>query len=366
MNGSVVGFFSYAHADNACEQNRILRLAELVRDEYSLTTGQDLTLLTDRTDARWAGEWRDRIRAGLDTATFLIPVITPRYFREPQCRQELLDFTGSARRSGAAELVLPIVYTHTRELADPTDQDEAVGLVRRMRCEKWHDLRADDEKSVAHRRAVSRLTARLAAILERTPLRYNESRADYGAPRVLDVVSALAEAVPRWDEAFGMLDNAMTRIDALTEKLQLELANTPFDQGNAIGRLAILRTYADEVMKPARDVLTLGAAFADEVIQLDPSILGLLHRVGRENPPTKAEDFVDHCCSLILATARQLRQAAGVVRDYGSSMSAIAGLSEILDDPVNDVAVGVRSMLDGIALISEWESLIPSPGGQTE
>ncbi|HEX4722346.1 MAG TPA: TIR domain-containing protein [Pseudonocardiaceae bacterium] len=369
MNGTVAGFFSYAHADNACEQNRILRLAELVRNEYSLATGTELALFTDRSDPRWAAEWQQRVGAGLDTATFLIPVITPRYLRQHDCRSELLEFTTKARELGTAELVLPVVYTNTPELADPTNSDDAVALVRRMRWEKWHDLRSDGETSVAHRRAVCRLTARLATNVGRSSLRHNTSLSSFGAPRTLDIVSTLAEAVPRWSEAFGMLDNAMTRIDVLTEKLLLELANNPFDAGNAIGRLAILRAYADDIMKPAQDVLTLGSAFVAEVIQLDPSILALLRPIPRNDPAAKTEDFTDHCRSLVLATAPRLRDAADSVREYGCDLRAIAELSEVLDDPLSDIAVGVRSMLDGIALISEWERRIyiaPSSGGQTE
>jgi hypothetical protein len=213
---------------------------------------------------------------------------------------------------------------------------------------------------LAHRRAVGRLVARLVEI---PPLRHNGSRPGHGSPRTLDVVSALEEAVPRWGEAFGMMDSAMARIDTLTEKLLLEMEHAHFDDDSAIGRLAVLRTYADEIMKPARDMLAFGSEFADEVRQLDPSILALLHRAATA---AKTEDFVDHCRSLILATARRLRLHADVLRDYGCTMNTIAGLSEILDDPVNDVAVGVRSMMDGIALISEWEQRILSSGGQTE
>src|SRR5215472_3360116 len=171
MNGSVAGFLSYAAADNDAAHNRILRLSELIRDEYALATGTDLTLYTSRTDPRWSAEWRDRVADGFDSATFFVPIITPRYFREPECRRELIDFTTAARAHGAPDLVLPIVFTQVRELADPANQDMAVALVRRMRCEKWHDLRTDDETTVAHRRAVCRLTARLAA----TTLRHNAS-----------------------------------------------------------------------------------------------------------------------------------------------------------------------------------------------
>lgn len=362
MNGSVAGFLSYAAADNSAAHNRIVRLSELIRDEYALATGTDLTLHASRNDPQWAAEWQDRVANGLDSATFLVPVITPRYFRDPACRQELIDFTTAARAHGAPELVLPIVYTHVRALTDPADRDEAVGLVRRMRYEKWHDLRTDDEATAAHRRAVLRLTARLSAIVDRISLRHNVSGSASGGARALDVIGALADAVPRWSDAFDVLTNALTRIDMLTEKLTLEMASTPFDDGTAVERLAILRTYADEIMKPARDVLTLGDCFAAEVIQLDPGVLALLH----DNHATANTEFATHCRSLIHKAVRRSRHTANLLRDHGATTCAITGLTEVLDDPLNDVAAGVRSTLDGITLISEWEQRMTSTGGQTE
>ena len=362
MNGTVAGFLSYAAADNDAAHNRILRLSELIRDEYALATGTDLTLYTSRDDPRWSAEWRDRVTDSFDSATFFVPVVTPRYFREPECRRELVDFTTAARAHGAPELVLPIVYAQVRELADPANQDEAVALVRRMRSEKWHDLRTDDETTVAHRRAVCRLTARLAAIVDRMSLRHNAAiSAGHGA-RALDVVGALADAVPRWSDVSDVLASAMTRIDVLTEKLTLEMANTSFEASKATEQIAILRTYADEIMKPARDVLTLGDAFAAEVIQLDPGVLALLH----ENRAAYGIDFAEHCRALIDTALRRLRHTANLVHDHGTTTRAITGLTEVLDDPLNDVAIGVRSMLDGITLISEWERRMTSPGGQTE
>ena len=195
-----------------------------------------------------------------------------------------------------------------------------------------------------------------------TPRPHNAAiSAGHGA-RALDVVGALADAVPRWSDVSDVLASAMTRIDVLTEKLTLEMANTSFEASKATEQIAILRTYADEIMKPARDVLTLGDAFAAEVIQLDPGVLALLH----ENRAAYGIDFAEHCRALIDTALRRLRHTANLVHDHGTTTRAITGLTEVLDDPLNDVAVGVRSMLDGITLISEWERRMTSPGGQTE
>ncbi|HYS37499.1 MAG TPA: hypothetical protein VEO01_17935 [Pseudonocardiaceae bacterium] len=326
------GFWSYAKADNEYEGNRIVRLAELVRNEYSLITGQDLELFTDRS---WPED-------GHHDGAFFVPIITPRYFNQPECRQELLDFAARVRKQGAAQLMIPIVYTYTPALADPRTQDEAVALVRRMRYEKWHDLRTDDETSPAHRRAVSRLATRLAEISHPSPV------------RPLDVVGALEEAIPRWGKVFMSLDRAMATIDSLNEKLLQELPHTDSTNGIAVGRLTLLRTYADEMTKPAQDMLRLGNLFASEVIQLDPDILALIHNAETTEP----EDFVGDGCSLILAITQRLQHDADMIRIYSKKTERIAELSEILDDPVNDVATGVQRLLDGTSLINEWETRI--------
>jgi hypothetical protein len=334
MDGSVAVFFSYAQADDNCEQHRIRRLAELVRNEYSLVTGRDLTLLGHHSAVGWR----------VDVDTFFVPVITPRYFREPECRRELLDFTVRARDLGAAELLVPIVYTRTRELDDPRNTDEAVAVIRRTHHENWRDLRTDDERSTAHRRAVCRLAARLARITERA-----------GDRTPLDVASALEDAVPRWGQAFALMADVLAGLAELGEKMHGDLADDPL-RGTATGRLTIIRRYAEEIMKPAREILSIGDSFVDEVIQLDPSILALL----RTAAPS-ADPLVDYACSLVLAGADRLRHNADVVRAYDTSM---ARLSEILDDPVNDVAIGVQRMLDGFALIGEWDHRVRATGRQ--
>jgi len=208
-----------------------------------------------------------------------------------------------------------------------------------MRYEKWHDLRTDDETSPAHRRAVSRLAARLAEIGRQSPT------------RPLDVVGALEEAIPRWGKVFMSLDRAIARIDTLNEKLLEDLPHTDSRNGIAVGRLTLLRAYADEMTKPAQDMLRLGNSFAAEVIQLDPDILTLIHKV-ESIPP---EDFIGDGCALVLAITERLQHDADMIRIYSKKTERIAELSEILDDPVNDVATGVQRLLDGISLINEWE-----------
>jgi len=62
---SAVGFWSYVHADDEAEGGRIRRLAERIRNEYSVLTGEDLAIFVDREDIAWGDEWRRRIADAL-------------------------------------------------------------------------------------------------------------------------------------------------------------------------------------------------------------------------------------------------------------------------------------------------------------
>jgi hypothetical protein len=76
---AVAGFWSYAHDDNKLDDGAILRLAQLIMDEYNLLSGNQLHLFIDHHSIAWGQEWRERIDKALSQTTFFIPIITPRY-----------------------------------------------------------------------------------------------------------------------------------------------------------------------------------------------------------------------------------------------------------------------------------------------
>src|SRR4051794_30555502 len=106
-SAEIAGFWSYTHEDNKRDGGRILRVAELLQDEFALLTGAKLDLFVDRDSLPWGEEWEVRIENALATSTFFIPVLTPLYFTRPECRKELLRFVAHARSVGAEDLVLP-------------------------------------------------------------------------------------------------------------------------------------------------------------------------------------------------------------------------------------------------------------------
>lgn len=159
-----IGFWSYVQSDNENSRQRIRRLADLIRAEFSLITGEELRLFTDR-DIEWGQHWEARIDQALRAVTFLIPIITPSYFKSEACRKELLTFSGHASSRGLDELLLPIYYVPVPALDEHREGvDQAVDLIAKTQWRDWRDLRLTSEDDPAYLEAINGAAMRLADI----------------------------------------------------------------------------------------------------------------------------------------------------------------------------------------------------------
>ena len=80
--------------------------------------GDEFSIFQDRKDISWGDCWKERINSSLDTTTFLIPVITPGFFKSEYCREELSRFLDRERKLGRDDLILPVYYIDTPALYD--------------------------------------------------------------------------------------------------------------------------------------------------------------------------------------------------------------------------------------------------------
>ncbi len=146
------GFWSYVHADDQAEAERISRLARDVAGQFEMLTGESLALFLDRDAVKWGEDWRDKIDSSLASVAFFIPVMTPRYFMSPECRRELQFFARRATNLGIKELVLPLLYVDVPALHDETATDDLIALVRTFQWEDWRELRFAELTDEGYRR----------------------------------------------------------------------------------------------------------------------------------------------------------------------------------------------------------------------
>ena len=108
----------------------------LVR-EVSMHTRQELTILQDRNDSLWVQLWKDRVEDHLDDVTFLIAILTPRYFLDADCRSELGRFLDREQELNRDDLVLPVYYV-TAPVLEDRDRWMRDDLARRTKEHLFH------------------------------------------------------------------------------------------------------------------------------------------------------------------------------------------------------------------------------------
>lgn len=109
------GFWSYARNDDAHTDNQITELRNRVAGEIALHLGRDIDMFQDIYDLRTGDDWEAALRGNLSAASFLIPVLTPRYFERPWCREEVMTFLRLTSEAGIQPMIFPIYFITDRK-----------------------------------------------------------------------------------------------------------------------------------------------------------------------------------------------------------------------------------------------------------
>ena len=106
------GFWSYARGDDDHLDGALSRLRKQVEGEVSMLLGEEVDIFQDIYDLRTGDNWAEKLRGQVTAASFFIPVLTPRFFKRPWCREEVTTFLRIAREQGVEPRVFPIIFVH--------------------------------------------------------------------------------------------------------------------------------------------------------------------------------------------------------------------------------------------------------------
>jgi len=110
--------------------------------EVRMQTGRPFPIFQDRNDINWGEQWRERIKGAIDSISFLIPIMTPSYFRSHMCREEFEAFLLRERALGLPRLILPIYYVSADEMDDAAKHpDDMATVLRERNWSDWRELR---------------------------------------------------------------------------------------------------------------------------------------------------------------------------------------------------------------------------------
>jgi F-box protein 11 len=111
-------------------------LRKEIAGEVSMLMGQDIGNFQDIHDLRTGDNWAKTLRAGLSAASFLIPVLTPRFFNRPWCREELLTYLRVSTVAGLEPRIFPIRFVEWDE-DDTCEVRRAVQPFQYMDFSNW-------------------------------------------------------------------------------------------------------------------------------------------------------------------------------------------------------------------------------------
>jgi uncharacterized protein YukE len=365
----VAGFWSYARADDEADGGRISRLADRVKAEYALITGREIDVFLDRTDLAWGDEWKRRIDEALLGTAFFIPVVTPRYFGRPECRRELLTFAGHAASLGVDELLLPLLYIDVPDMS-PESDDEAVALVARMHYADWRELRLEDESASEYRRGVHELAKRLAEIGTRlvsvgaSEVAEGPSGGDAEdeAPGWVELLAAMEEAMPQWQATMESMTPVLGEIGNAMERAGAEVQQSDSRGGGFAGRLRVAAALGKALDGPATRFVELATTWASELVTVDAGMLTIIRRAAAGIDDNEERASICELFRAVKQFADLSRQNYESMQGFSGTVAETAAMSREIRPPIRKLQAGLQRMMDGQAVIDEWERQIDASG----
>lgn len=164
-----VAFMSYVRFDDKHENGRLTEFRERLSAEVKMQTGEDFPIFQDREDIKWGQNWKERLEETIDDVTFLIPILTPTFFKSPHCREELERFIEREKELGRNDLILPVYYVSCKPLDDEEKRagDELAVLLASRQFMDWRDLRFEPLTSSEIGKRMVKLALQICDALER-------------------------------------------------------------------------------------------------------------------------------------------------------------------------------------------------------
>jgi hypothetical protein len=201
---SPIAFMSYARDDDAHERGRLSELRTRLTGEVAAQSGDPFPIFQDREDIAWGEQWRKRINGSIESVTFLIPILTPRFFRSNACRDELERFLQREQELGRGDLILPIYYLDSPPLNDPAKRssDALAETIHSRQYWDWRQLRFESFESKQVGETIAKMAKEIIAALERpAPADPAPTLSELGV-RARGIAKPFKEAIASYSPAF--------------------------------------------------------------------------------------------------------------------------------------------------------------------
>lgn len=172
MDKNPFAFMSYTRFDDEHDNGRLTVFRKRLSAEVQMQTGAKFEIFQDIKDIACGQSWKCRIDEAIATATFFIPVLTPRFFTSRACRYEADRFLTRESVLGRKDLMLPFYYVTCPVLEDVSllSGDALAKLISERHYFDWRKMRFEPTDSLQWEKMVAELATQIAkACVNRTP-----------------------------------------------------------------------------------------------------------------------------------------------------------------------------------------------------
>ena len=164
-----IAFMSYVRFDDRHEDGRLSEFQERLSAEVRMQTGEAFPIFQDKNDVQWGENWKQRIEDSVDGATFLIPIITPSFFRSAACREEVDRFRHRETELNRSDLILPVYYVNCPAINDADNPAIAslAELIFSHQYADWRELRFEPMTSPEVGRMLANMAVQIRNALGR-------------------------------------------------------------------------------------------------------------------------------------------------------------------------------------------------------
>lgn len=169
MKRQAIAFMSYVRFQDDHDEGRLTEFRQRLSVEVRVHTGEEFPIFQDRNDIQWGQNWKQRIEESLDEVVFLIPIITPGFFKSPACRDELKRFLEREKKLKRNDLILPVYYVDCPLLNDEAKlkSDKLAQVIASHNYADWRELRFEPLTSPQVGKTLAKLAIQVRDALER-------------------------------------------------------------------------------------------------------------------------------------------------------------------------------------------------------
>ena len=170
MSNPAEAFLSYTRLDDEYFSGAITKLRERLELGVKVVTGdRSFSIFQDIEGIEFGVKWRKRLNEAISTSRFLIPVVTPLFFKSEACRDELKQFIDHEKSLGRDDLILPIYFVTAPVLERPEllKNDPLAAEIRSRQLYRWLDQADLPPTDPSIRPEITKLARKIAESIER-------------------------------------------------------------------------------------------------------------------------------------------------------------------------------------------------------